>query len=174
MNAVDRVETLAQPHCGTIYADPIDAQDFDIQAPARAIKRGRVVRIGAIPDLTQRSFSCAVGSPQNAAHTHIIVELVVDLAITDVAKYFRFYNGLVFCNCGGPNRGLGKCKASRRIIGHDDGWWIDVEQCYSRRTQTAQDAKDQPHEAEPLPRPLTAKGTVDEFFFNDFLFTRHA
>ena len=53
MNAVDRVEALAQPDCGAIGADPVDTQDFDIQPTARPIKRGRVVRIGAIPDLAQ-------------------------------------------------------------------------------------------------------------------------
>jgi len=60
LNAVDRVEALAQTDRGAIDADPVDAEFLDIQPAARAIKRGRIIRICTVPDLAQRGFSCAV------------------------------------------------------------------------------------------------------------------
>ena len=98
LNAIDGVEAFAQADCGAIGADPVDAEDFDIQPTARAIKRGRVVRIGAIPDLAQRGFGGTVRATQHTTDPDIVVELVVDLAITDVAEHFRLNDGLVLCD----------------------------------------------------------------------------
>ena len=64
LDAIDGVEALAQADRGTIDADPVDAEDFDIQSTARAIKRGRIIRIGTVPDLTQGGFGRAIRAAQ--------------------------------------------------------------------------------------------------------------
>ena len=60
LDAVDRVEALAQTDRGAIDADPVDAEDFDIQPATCAIKRWRIIRICTVPDLAQRSFGRAI------------------------------------------------------------------------------------------------------------------
>ena len=106
LNAVDRVEALSQTDRGAIDADPVDAEDFDIQPAARAIKRRRVVRIGTVPDLAQGGFGRAIRAAQYTSDPHIIIELVIDLAVTDIAEDLSFDDRLVFCDGRCPYRSL--------------------------------------------------------------------
>src|SRR6056297_3054444 len=173
LDAVDRCQALAQAHRGAVGSDPVDAEDFHVDPGIGAIDRRRIVLICAVPDLAQPALGGPVRAAQHAADAQIVVELVVDLAVGHVAEDLRLDDRLVGGYRGSAHRGLGECKAGGGIIGDNDGGRIDIKDRDSCRAQTADDAEDKAYQAKTLPKPFTAQGTVDQFFLDDLLFTRH-
>src|SRR6056297_4095361 len=173
LGAVDGGQTLAQAHRGAVGADPVDAEDFHVEPSIGAKDRRRVILVGAVPDLAQPALGSSVRAAQDAADAQIVVELVIDLPVGHIAEHLRLDDRLVGGHRGGAHRGFGECKAGGGIIGDNDGGRVDIEDRDSRGTQTADDTEDKAHQAKALPEPFAAQGTVDQFFLDDFLFSRH-
>src|SRR6056297_773034 len=173
LGAVNGRQALAQADRRAVGSDPVDAEDFHVEPSIGAIDRRRVILVGAVPDLAQPALGSSVRAAQDAADAQIVVELVIDLAVGHIAEHLRLDDRLVGCDRSRAHRGFGECKAGGGIIGDNDGGRVDVEDRDSRGAQTADDTEDKAHQAKALPEPFAAQGTVDQFFLDDFLFSRH-
>src|SRR6056297_2801809 len=173
LGAVNGRQALAQADRRAVGSDPVDAEDLHVEPSIGAIDRRRVILVGAVPDLAQPALGSSVRAAQDAADAQIVVELVIDLSVGHIAEHLRLDDRLVGGHRGGIHRGFGECKTSGGIVGDNDGGRVDIEDRDSRGTQAADDAEDEARQSKALPEPLAAQRAIDQFFLDDFLFTRH-
>src|SRR6056297_3459302 len=174
LGAVNGRQALAQADRRAVGSDPVDAEDLHVEPSIGAIDRRRVILVGAVPDLAQPALGSSVRAAQDTADAQIVVELVIDLPVGHIAEHLCLDDRLVGGDGCGPNGRLGQGKTSGGIIGDDHRWRVALEDRDSRGTQTADDTEDKAHQAKALPEPFAAQGAVDQFFLDDFLFSRHA
>jgi hypothetical protein len=86
-------QALSEPHLGAVVADQRDRGDLDGHLGRRAVARRRIALLPRGPHGAHAGLGRPGGLGQHAAHAQIVVELVVGLAVKDVAVDLRLDDG---------------------------------------------------------------------------------
>ncbi len=99
---------------------------------------------------------------QDPAHAQVVVELVVGLAVEDVAVDLRFNDRRPLGKRDRFDRGVRQSETGRGVIGHDDGRGRLDHQGDNRGCKAAKNAETCPAKADHPPELLPAQCAVDQ------------